>query len=178
MLPEGYDGNSVVSEAIKELLAGKGRLALGWTRPRLERELNRLVTQELRRLHRAREAAGTRSEWDVLPLDENEEPQSVFDGIIASVADPHEATARGEEEAARESVRVELDVYLRGDGAARGVFNCLCAGVVKRREIAERLGISVAAVTAARKRLERRLEGFGRKHPGPPWLFMKERKQL
>ena len=35
--------------------------------------------------------------------------------------------------------------------------SCLAAGLVKRREIAERLGIDVRAVTAARKSLERKV---------------------
>jgi len=43
------------------------------------------------------------------------------------------------------------------------VFNNLTVslpGVVKRREIAKRLGMSVAAVTATRKRLERKVKEY------------------
>jgi hypothetical protein len=102
------------------------------------------------------EATQIRSEWDILPLDENNEPQSVFDGMMGSIPDPREEAEQNEAETWREQARVELNAYLGKDKDARNVFNCLCDGVVKRREIAEHLGISVQAVTAARKRLERK----------------------
>jgi len=50
----------------------------------------------------------------------------------------------------------ELERQLEGDTLARGVLRCMSEGIVKRREIAAALGVSVGAVTAARKRLERR----------------------
>ncbi len=52
--------------------------------------------------------------------------------------------------------RVELEGYLAEDATARGVLKCLSEGIVKRRDIAAALGVEARAVTAARKRLERR----------------------
>ena len=42
--------------------------------------------------------------------------------------------------------------------AVEKLFGCLRAGVVKRREIAARLGMSVTEVTNCRKRLDRTLD--------------------
>ncbi len=55
---------------------------------------------------------------------------------------------------------------VQGDAEARAVFECLCDGVSKRREIAKRLGTSVEAVTAARKRLERKVGEYGNRIRG------------
>jgi predicted nucleotidyltransferase len=49
----------------------------------------------------------------------------------------------------------------------------LCGRIVKRRQIASKLGISVEAVTNCRKRLNRKLEELGRTDPGccPAWVI-------
>jgi hypothetical protein len=46
VLAGGHDANDVASEAVAEVLAGKCRVALGWTRSRLEAELERRVCRE------------------------------------------------------------------------------------------------------------------------------------
>src|SRR6266567_368989 len=89
VLPEGHDANSVASGVIEGMLAGKCRIALGWTRERFEREMERRISNEVRRLAALTEASGTRSEWDLLPPDENDEPQSVFEEMSGTIADPH-----------------------------------------------------------------------------------------
>src|SRR5436190_11350380 len=160
VLPEGYDANSIAAEVIQGMLTGKCRLALGWTRERFVKELQRRIRNEVRRLASLIEASKMRNEWDLLPLDEEDEPQSIFDGMPGSTADPREVAEQNEEDAWREKVRADLNEHLRDDKEAQGVFNCLCEGVVKRRKIAERLGMSVEAVTAARKRLERKVEDY------------------
>jgi hypothetical protein len=160
VLPEGHDAESVASEVAVRMLLGECRLALGWTRERLTRELERLVSNEVRRLNGLKEASRMRSEWNILAAGENGRPRSIFPWIAGSIPDPREQAARNEEEAARARTQMELEVYLNGDKRARGLFNCLCNGVFKRRQIAERLGMSVEAVTAARKRLERKVKEF------------------
>jgi hypothetical protein len=159
-LPEGYDANSLASEAVATLLRGEGRLVLGWTGERLTRELKRLVSREVRRLQSLREASRMRSEWDILLPDEEGQWQSVFEEIEAPAADGCAVAMEGEEAAQREGIRAAFGNYLDGDREARGVWGCLRQGVWKRREIASRLGIGVSAVTAARKRLERRVKDF------------------
>jgi len=51
VLPEGQDASSIAAEVAIKLLSGKGRLAPGWTRERLQKELNRLASNEIRRLY-------------------------------------------------------------------------------------------------------------------------------
>jgi hypothetical protein len=160
VLPEGHDANSVAAEVIAGMLTGKCRIAPGWTRERFEREMERRIKNEVRRLASLTEAAEIRSEWDILPPTEDDEAQSVFDGMPGSIPDPREEAEQNEYEAWRERVRVELNFYLGRDKDARNVLNCLCDGVMKRREIARQLGISVKAVTAARKRLERKAKEY------------------
>ena len=66
LLPQGYDANSVAAEVIAAALRGETQLAFGWTRERLMRELERRVRNEVRRLHKRKEAKALRSEWEVL----------------------------------------------------------------------------------------------------------------
>ena len=63
----------------------------------------------------------------------------------------------------RDKVRKETELRIQealrgGDQAVGKLFECLRTGVVKRREIAARLGMSVTEVTNCRKRLDRALE--------------------
>jgi len=159
-LPEGQDANGVASEVVAAVLAGKCQLALGWTRERLEREIQRRISNEIRRLYALKETAGTRNEWDILGVEEDQKLQTIFHWIPGSLEDGREAAATNEEDQEREGVKKRLEARLGADEKAKGVLNCLCDGVVKRREIAARLGISVQAVTAARKRLERKVKEY------------------
>ncbi len=160
VLPEGYDANALASEAIATALRGESRLVFGWTRERLVRELKRLVSREVRRLQSLIEASRMRSEWDILPPDEEDQLQSVFEEMEGTIADGSEELMEKEEEARRERIKTGFATHLNGDKGARRVFNCLCDGILKRRDIAAKLGINVRAVTAARKRLERQVEQF------------------
>ena len=128
VLPEGHDAESVASEAAAAMLPGECRLALGWTWERLTRELERLVSNEVRRLHALKETREMRNEWDILPARADGELQSIFPTIAGTIADPSEEAMRHEEEAARARREVEVDIYLGRDKGARGVFRCLCKG--------------------------------------------------
>jgi len=144
----------VAQNIVLKVFAGRGQLAIGWTRQRLLEELKRLVDNELRRLNSLKEATLMLNEWDVLPRD--------AEGKLRSIFEQMQATYGGGElvdkklEAAREQNRRKLESKLGGDERAKGVLNCLYSGVRKRRHIAAKLGIDVKAVTAARKRLERK----------------------
>jgi CRP-like cAMP-binding protein len=61
VLPEGYDAEGVANQVIGEMMAGKCRLAVGWTRERLVNELKRLVSQRVRVLHRLKETQTVRA---------------------------------------------------------------------------------------------------------------------
>jgi hypothetical protein len=169
VLPQGHDANSIAAEAVAAALQGKLRLAAGWTFERVERELQRLVSNEVRRLHKLKEAQLVRSEWEVLGPDGENEPRSVLAEIQStgsSGALVEEADARAKEKQnaeARIAERLGEDDLL-----AKQLFACLREGVVKRRAIAARLGIGVDAVTNCRKRLNRKLEELMRTGAGVP----------
>jgi hypothetical protein len=141
------------------------RLAPGWTFKRLERELQRRVSNEVRRLHKLKETQLVRSEWDVLAPDANNEPRSVLKGIIGP-ASSGASVDRAERQA--EGIKNARVSELLGDDdpPVSQLFCCLCGGVSKRRAIAARLGTSAAEVTNCRKRLNRRLDELMKKEAG------------
>jgi hypothetical protein len=174
VLPEGYDANSVAAEAIASALRGEARLAPGWTRERLMQELERKVSNEVRRLHKLQEAGRMRSEWELLSPGANDQPRSVFDLMkgrgCGSGADEGRWRALDKERKAAESLIAEK--LKGGDGVVEKLFGCLREGIVKRREIAAKLGISVERVTNCRKRLNRKLDELGKTEPGcPRWVI-------
>ncbi len=154
VLPEGQDASSIAAEVAIKLLSGKGRLAPGWTRERLQKELNRLASNEIRRLYGLKETELMRNEWDILRPTPEGKLRSVFDRMQGSAGGGELVDKK--REAAREGDRRKLESKLGRDERAKGVLNCLYSGVRKRRHIAAKLGIDVKAVTAARKRLERK----------------------
>jgi len=154
VIPEGQDANSIAAEVAIKLLSGKGRLAPGWTRERLQKELNRLASNEIRRLYGLKETELMRNEWDILRPTPEGKLRSIFDRMQGSAGGGELVDKK--QEAAREGDRRKLESKLGRDERAKGVLNCLYCGVRKRRHIAAKLGIDVKAVTAARKRLERK----------------------
>ena len=158
MLPQGFDANSVASEVVMAALQGEARLAPGWTRERLMKELKRKVSNEVRRLHKLKETQSVRNEWDILLPAENGALRSVLAGMKSS-----SFMGGWDDGQVRDKVRKETELRiaeaLRGrDQAVEKLFGCLRAGVVKRREIAARLGMSLTEVTNCRKRLDRTLD--------------------
>ena len=79
VLPEGHDASSIAAEVAIKLLGGRGRLAPGWTRERLQKELNRLASNEIRRLYGLKETELMRNEWDILRPTPEGKLRSVFD---------------------------------------------------------------------------------------------------
>jgi len=154
VLPEGQDASSIAAEVAIKLLSGKGRLAPGWTRERLQKELNRLASNEIRRLYGLKETKLMRNEWDILRPTPEGKLRSIFERMQGSAGGGELMDKK--QEAAHERDRRKLESKLGRDERAKGVLNCLYSGVRKRRHIAAKLGIDVKAVTAARKRLERK----------------------
>lgn len=173
VLPEGYEANSVAAQVIEAALEGKARLALGWTRERLMEELKRKVSNEVRRLHKLSEAKAMRSEWDVLPPGEDGELRSVFErmkGTGGMWVDERHLQAR---DRVRKETELRMAEALRGgDETVERLFRCLREGIVKRREIGAKLGISLEEVTNCRKRLDRKLDELGKMGTGyPEWVI-------
>jgi len=170
VLPEGSDANSVASGVVQAALQGEARLAPGWTRERLMDELKRKVSNEVRRLHKLTETRAMRNEWDVLPPKVSGQLRSVFAGMKG-----HPSVGGWDDGQVREKVRKETELRIAealrgGDESIERLFGCLLAGIVKRRDIAVRLGIRVTEVTNCRKRLDRKLDEL-RKVGCPGWVI-------
>lgn len=154
-LPGGYDAETVVAQVIEDMLTGKSRLVIGWTRERLVKELERMVRQKVRELHRRKERPLVRSEWEVLSPNALGEPVSVL-GRMADGAEGAESQGQ------RNEVKGAIEQFLKGEPELCGIFECLWLGITRPSEIARRLGIDQREAVRARKRLERKLAGFSR----------------
>jgi hypothetical protein len=102
----------------------------------------RKVSNEVRRLLKLKEAQSMRSEWDMLLPAESGALRSVFAGLKGQSA------GGWDDGQVRDKVRKEMELRIAealraGNQAVEKLFGCLWAGVVKRREIAARLGMSV-----------------------------------
>jgi hypothetical protein len=123
----------------------------------------------VRRLHKLKEASAVRGEWEVLSPNGNGEPRSVFAWIAGTNSGGVDERVLDQKAKEKQEAEHRIAERLRVvDKPAANLFLCLCEGVVKRREIASRLGISVSAVTNCRKRLKRKLEALGIKGAGVP----------
>jgi hypothetical protein len=49
--PRGYDAEAIAYEVIGEMLQGKSRMVAGWTRERLVKELERMISGKVRALN-------------------------------------------------------------------------------------------------------------------------------
>jgi hypothetical protein len=157
VLPEGSDGNSVASEAVQRALQGRARIAAGLTRERLVKELKRRVSNEVRRLHKLTETQSTRSEWEMLPQDGGE-LKSVFAGMQGKSMGWGWDYAQLQDKVKAETDARIAEALRDGDPAVEKLFACLKSGVVKRRQIASNLGMSLREVTNCRRRLDRKLD--------------------
>lgn len=150
VLPDGYDAESLASEAIKELLHGHPHLAPGFTPERLGRELERLIRQKVRLLHRRKETSALRSEWEVTSADGEE--VSMLEQVEAGAAGPSQE---------EQELRERIEERLAGEPELRNVFDCLCLGLRDPARIGQRLGLGEKAVLRARRRLKRCLARLG-----------------
>jgi hypothetical protein len=155
VLPDGYDAESVAAESVRELLSGNCRLAAGFVREKVTRELERLISQRVRSLHRLKEAPAMRSEWELGETLADGERVGVLEGMRSESKDGYETALAREEEERRERLKAEIMEALEPE--LRRLFECLWSGITKPAEIGRRLRMEEKAVVRARKRLDRRL---------------------
>lgn len=160
VLPEALEAEDVVDEAIAGMLSGNCRLALGWVRERLMKELQRLISQKIRQLHARKETRATRSEWEMSVPDESGKVVSILELLPDEVAEENESRSATRELCQR--LKKELEQFFCEEPELAAVLGCLWAGVTKPREIARRTGIEERLVAQARKKLNRRLREFVR----------------
>lgn len=156
VLPRGYDAETIAWEAMEIMVRGQSRLVPGWTRERLLSEVGRLISRKVRLLNSLKETKAVRNEWDIAPRGEDGEPVSILPEVPGDEPNGYDAAVEAEE--GREFWRKKVERELEGEPELKGVFECLCQGETKTREIACRLGVAEKAVLLARKRLARRLK--------------------
>ena len=155
VLPEGHDAQSVASEAIRQMLSGETLLKPGWTRGRVSGELKRLVRRVVRRLHRLKEAGTTTSEWDG--------DKSIFSRIKGRGQDAFEEAVSAEEQQKREALFREFRGSLSDAPELSELLGKLGEEDVSTEELAIQIGMKVAEVRRARRRLARRIESFAKR---------------
>jgi len=156
--PRGHDAQTIAWEMIGEMVQGKSRLVAGWTRERLLKELERLISGKVRLLNSLKETKAVRNEWDVSPPKGNGEGASILAEIPGDEKTGYEVAVEADEGA--ESVRKRIEAQLGAEPELRAVFGCVWEGERGTHEIARRLGMEEKAVVLARRRLRRRLKGF------------------
>jgi len=162
VMPDGNEAKSIANEAIGELFAGNCRLGMPYTREELEKEFERLVHQQVDRLHRRKENVVLRNIPDLAPLPANEDGEelSMLELMAASGPRADEETSENEQSGLLAKFREEARAYLRPDKEAQAVFECICDEVTKRSKIAARLGLDGLQVKNAHKRMKRMLKSY------------------
>jgi hypothetical protein len=158
VVPRGHDAQTIAWEAIGEMVQGKSRLVPGWTRERLLKELERLISGKVRLLNSLKETKAVRNEWDISPPNKNGERVSILADVLGEEKTGYDVAVAAEE--GPESVRKRIEAQLEAEPELRSVFGCLWEGERETLKIAQRLGMEEKAVVLARRRLRRRLKGL------------------
>jgi hypothetical protein len=156
VVPRGYDAQTIAWEMIGEMVQGKSRLMPGWTRERLLKELERLISGKVRLLNSLKETRAVRNEWDISPPKENGERVSILSGVPGEEKTAYDVAVEAEE--GPESVRKSIEAQLESEPELKAVFGCVWEGERVSGKIAQRLGMEEKAVVLARRRLRRRLK--------------------
>src|SRR5260370_39372454 len=96
------------------------------------------------------EARAVRSEWEVLPPDEEGNHKSVF----KEIADENENHAAAEAEEVRERVKREFEDFLDGEEDLSGLIRCLGEGTTKPSGFEGTLSMDATGSAQACQRLD------------------------
>ena len=156
VLPGGYDAESIVSQAIADLMSGKVRGPVAPTRQRLVKKLEMLIQGKIRLLTMLKETSVTRSEWD-------SDGGSALSQVRDETADVWQAVSAHEAEAARLQLKAAMKRSLDGEPDLAALLECRWKGMTDPAEMARELGLSEVEVVRARKRLDRRLAAVSKR---------------
>jgi len=164
VLPDGADAKGIANEAVAEVFRGSITLRVPYTPEELEGEFQRLVHQQVDRLHRRKENLVLRNCPDLARLRTKDgENLKVEEAIPHEGASPDVEAIANEREEHLRKFREKAEEYLGLDREALAVFRCICGGAMRREEIATQLGMDACRVKNARKRMERMLKTFALK---------------
>jgi hypothetical protein len=103
------------------------------------------------------------SEGDLSPIfHEDGEVIGPLETFPGPDSDPAEAHMAKDEAAEFEELKERCRTLLETDQMLKGLFGCLCAGIIKRRAIARKLGLKGNTIKNAQKRLACRIAGCNR----------------
>src|SRR5207248_246216 len=103
------------------------------------------------------------SEGDLAPvIHEDCEVVGALEALPSSEPDATEELIRKADAEHLEDLKQRFTVFLGGDQLLKGLFECLCQGILKRAAIARKLNISSNAFKNAKRRLDRQSTEFKR----------------
>jgi hypothetical protein len=149
--PRGVQGQDIAADAITAVIEG----TRAWdpkAQPDLLKHLRSVVDSIVSKLVNSFDNRSTRR---LGPPGVGDESSSAYE-VTGSESDPAELVSSRE---AAEKFRAPIIEALQEDGLAYQVFECLEADITKPSEIADYLGLSVADVNNAQKRIRRKVEG-------------------
>jgi hypothetical protein len=174
-LPDGHDANSIAAEAIRQLFEGDCQITTVPFKPEeLDNEIMRLVSNLTHNLLRRKETVLTRSEQELVPANDAGDEDSGFERVRGNGSTADDEADRNESKARLQQFKDEFTQFIQKEPELKDLFDCLCAGILKREEIAQLLEIEVLSVTNLRKKLDRRLADFAEAHPQYPKTFIEE----
>ena len=163
VLPDGFDPNSLASEAIAEFLqnsAKQGELPhLSITE--IQRNLERRVRRHVNRLHHRSENRLVRNEPDLtlLTLDDGE-TISIIELIEDPSPQPNKALLEKESQLQFDRFKLDFSGFLHKDRRLVRLFHLYCDDQSKPDEIASSLKLSRSTVKNLRRRFRRRWAEF------------------
>src|SRR5206468_7048554 len=165
VLPDGFDPNSLASEAVAEFLRHSARhgelLHLPITQ--IQRDLERRVRRHVNRLHHRSENRLIRNEPDLAPvtLDDGE-----FVSIIELIPDPNprpdQALIEKESLIGFDEFKLGFSAFLRRDRRLARLFQLYCDDHSRPEALASSLKLRRSTVKNLRRRFRRRWTAFHR----------------
>ena len=159
ILPDGFDPQSLASEAIADFL--QVHRAGSLTLPQLQRDLERRVRRIVNRLHHRAENRLFRNEPDLAPvLIDDGELTSRINLIPEPASNPAEVLL--EKESARQFTKnaLRFSASLGRDPNLHRLFHCYCGGHSKPRHLATALKMRPATIKNLRRRFLRKWRRF------------------
>jgi len=174
--PDGHNADSVAAEAIVQLFEGTNWQPEGhpYEPHELRYELMRLVQNIVRNLARRKENSTVSNELDLAHRDEELSDESYFGNLGGASPLADEEAQRNEAKLRLQRFQDEFHTFLDSDNPLNRLFDCICAGIVKREDQAKILAITPQDITNARKRLDRKLMEFAEIRPDYPDVFIQE----
>jgi hypothetical protein len=159
LLPDGFDPESLASEAILEFLQDSSS-ATDLTPNHIhniQRDLERRVRRHVNRLHHRIENRLLRNEPDLAPkILEDGESISPIDLIPDPSPSPANALIEKESLARFETAKAQFANSLQRQPELNTMFKLLCDGIEKPRTLSRRMKLPVCAIHNLRKQLRRR----------------------